>query len=96
MAPRPVAIASASEDAWTGQRGEFCSAALASSVWKLYGLPGLVPARFPNAGDACQKGTVSYHLRPGKHDLTPEDWNRYMDFADRVFGTRRPQQPSRK
>ena len=95
MAPRAVAIASASDDVWAGQRGEFCSAALASPAWRLYGLPGLVPASFPKAGEACQDGMVSYHLRPGKHNLTPEDWNRYMDFADRLFDARRHNQSSR-
>lgn len=85
MAPRAVAIASASEDDWAGQRGEYCAAALASPVWRLYGLRGLAPARFPATDGACQDGNVSYHMRGGEHCLTPEDWNRYMDFADRVF-----------
>ena len=89
MAPRAVAIASASEDDWAGQRGEFCSAALASPVWSLYGLKGVVPASFPSPGAACQQGNISYHIRVGKHDLTLEDWNRYMDFADRVFTGKR-------
>ena len=85
MAPRAVAIASASEDDWAGQRGEYCSAALASPVWRLYGLRGLEPSGNPATGEARQDGNVSYHMRGGKHNLTPEDWNRYMDFADRVF-----------
>ena len=89
MAPRAVAIASASEDDWAGQRGEYCSAALASPVWRLYGLRGLEPSGNPAPGEARQDGNVSYHIRVGKHNLTLEDWNRYMDFADRVFPAQR-------
>ena len=89
MAPRAVAIASASKDHWAGQRGEYASALLASPAWELYGKRGLVSDGFPNPGEARQDGTVSYHLREGAHNLTLHDWNRYMDFADRL-GWRRP------
>ena len=89
MAPRAVAIASASKDHWAGQRGEYASALLASPAWELYGKRGLVSDGFPNPGEARQDGTVSYHLREGVHNLTLHDWNRYMDFADRL-GWRRP------
>jgi hypothetical protein len=27
--------------------------------------------------------SLVYRLRPGKHDVTDEDWKAYMDFADR-------------
>jgi hypothetical protein len=84
VAPRAVAIASASNDHWAGQRGEYASAQLASPAWELYGKKGLVSDSFPNPNEARQDGMVSYHLREGKHNLTLHDWNRYMDFADRL------------
>ena len=83
MAPRRVAVASATEDAWAGPRGEFAAALQASSAWETYGMRGLVaPQGFPEPGVALQEGRVSYHLRKGVHDLTPEDWDHYMDFAE--------------
>ena len=84
MAPRLLAVASATEDAWAGQEGEFQAALLASPTWELYGRKGLVAkgGAFPEADRPLQEGCVSYHMRTGKHDLTPYDWNTYMDFAD--------------
>jgi len=84
MAPRLLAVASASEDAWAGPRGEFESCRLASGAWEACGRRGLVADGFPETPNtAFQEGCVSYHLREGKHNLTPYDWARYMDFADR-------------
>ena len=83
MAPRLVCIGSASEDAWAGQEGEYWTGRLASPAWELYGKKGLVSDGFPPPEHPLQEGCVSYHLRSGKHNLTPYDWGVYLDFADR-------------
>ena len=83
IAPRLVAVASATEDDWAGQRGEWYSARLASPAWALYGKKGLVADAFPPPETPQQEGCISYHLRTGKHNLTEYDWKCYMDFADR-------------
>jgi hypothetical protein len=83
MAPRLVYVASASEDDWAGQPGEFQSCVLASPAWTLYGLKGVAATTFPPPDVPMQEGRVGYHLRSGKHNLTEYDWNCYMDFADK-------------
>lgn len=83
LAPRLAYVASASDDTWAGQPGEFQSCVLASPIWQLYGLKGLVGTTFPAPDTPLQEGCIGYHLRTGKHGLTLYDWERYMDFADR-------------
>ena len=82
MAPRLLAIGSATEDNWAGQPGEFYTGVLASPAWKLYGLKGLPTDQFPAPDSPIKGGEISYHLRTGIHNLTPYDWGVYMDFAD--------------
>ncbi len=83
IAPRLVCVGSASEDHWAGPIGEWWSAKFASPAWELYGKKGLVGDKWPAPETSQQDGCVSYHLRKGTHFLTPYDWNRYMDFADK-------------
>jgi hypothetical protein len=84
VAPRPLAVGSASEDAWADPRGEFLALREASVVWELLGREGLPPGEFPAPGGALVGG-VAYHLRPGAHDIVGADWERYLDFADRAM-----------
>jgi hypothetical protein len=81
MAPRPVYVASASEDQWADPRGEFLSAKHAGPVYALFGKQGLDVEEQPKVNTPVMR-TVGYHLRQGKHDVTPYDWARYIEFAD--------------
>ncbi len=85
IAPRPVYIASATEDQWADPHGEFLAGQAASSAYALYGLKGLT-GDFPAPETPMQSGFIGYHLRTGRHDVTLYDWQQYMDFADKRLG----------
>jgi hypothetical protein len=80
VAPRPLYVASASEDAWADPKNEYKSAFLATSVYQLYGLKGIESAVFPTLNTPVG-ATVSYHIRNGKHDILAYDWDQYISFA---------------
>ena len=81
LAPRPVYVASASEDLWADPKGEFLSASQAEAAYRLFDKDANNLLTMPAAGEGIA-GPISYHLRPGKHDLLEFDWQRYLAFAD--------------
>lgn len=85
IAPRPVYVASATEDLWSDPRGEFLATKAAEPVYRLLGEEGLPVDKMPEV-DAPAWGTMAYHLRAGDHDITPYDWARYLTFADQHLG----------
>ncbi|WP_147918337.1 acetylxylan esterase [Ruania zhangjianzhongii] len=92
IAPRPVYVASASEDDNADPEGEFLSWRAAARVWELYGYPR-PSGGFPAPGGTRENGRtpLGYHLRPGEHSIERFDWEHWLDFCDRWV----PERPSR-
>ncbi len=80
VAPRPLYVASATEDLWADPKGEFLSAKEASKVYNLFEIPGLTSSNWP-APETPVGDLVSYHLRIGTHSVTGYDWDHYLAWA---------------
>lgn len=85
IAPRPVYVASAKEDDWADPRGEQLSVWLAGQVYALYGLSTHLSGDYPVVNNPLKEGYTGYHIRTGIHDITPYDWEQFLDFADFYF-----------
>jgi hypothetical protein len=85
MAPRALYVASADEDLWADPRGEFLSQVHASPVYALFGDPRVEARDMPPLDRPLTAGRRGYHVRTGGHNLTPYDWERFVDFADTLW-----------
>ncbi|HVK19042.1 MAG TPA: acetylxylan esterase [Fimbriiglobus sp.] len=81
-APRPVLFTNATEDQWANPPGQFDVLKAATPVYKLLGVEGLEAEAYPEENKLIAS-RLGYWVRPGKHDMTPDDWKTYLAFADR-------------
>ncbi len=84
IAPRPLALATASLDFDADPKGEFLSAKAASEVYALFGSQGLEADEMPPL-NTYVSGDISFHYREGKHDQTPFDWEHYFRLAEKFL-----------
>lgn len=82
IAPRPVYVASATEDLWGDPRGTFLALVHANPVYCLLGTEGLTIREWPPEGTSS--GRLGIHLRDGGHDLLAFDWERFLNFVHRA------------
>jgi hypothetical protein len=75
-------VASAELDKSSDPPAEFLSAVEASKVYELLGKRGLGTDKMPPLNQPIMTGTVAYHVRDGKHDVTAFDWDQYLAFAE--------------
>ena len=66
------------------QYAKFLSTKYASPVYELFDLDGMPVIEMPALSRPAM-GTIGYHIRPGKHDVTVFDWDQYVDFANKHF-----------
>lgn len=79
VAPRPVLLGNAWRDTWSDPAGAFRAAKAASAIYRLYGADGLKQAHLR---DFDPHAEIAFHIRPGTHGVTPEDWTAFLDFLD--------------
>ncbi len=84
-APHPVFISGGTGDQWSDPRGEFLAEVAAGPVYRLLGLKDLGTTDFPPVDTPRITGALGFQYHPGPHAIMPEDWNDFLNFADKYF-----------
>jgi hypothetical protein len=86
-APRPVLFTNGTLDTWANPAGQFDVLKAADGVYKLLGVKGLGDESMPEPGKLVGD-RLAYHIRLGKHAMTPEDWDTFLNYADKHLKNR--------
>ncbi|HWI59862.1 MAG TPA: acetylxylan esterase [Bacillota bacterium] len=81
-APRPVLISAAEGDQWSNPAGQFEVVRAADPVYRFLGVEGCPVTQMPPLRQLVGQ-RLGYYIREGKHSMTADDWNTFMNFADR-------------
>ncbi len=85
MAPRAVYVASAAEDLHADPKGQYLALKEAQPAFKLYGIETNLPLEMPGINEQIIRPHMGFHNREGKHNMTPYDWQQYINFANVYF-----------
>lgn len=83
-APRPVLFSNAVEDTWANPDGQLEVLKAAAPAYALYGKRGIDADAKAEMGKLIGQ-ELGYFIRPGKHSMTRQDWQAYLEFADKHF-----------
>lgn len=82
IAPRLLYLGNAEDDAWADPASERAALRAAAPAWGLFGHPADTDVPMETEAGTVNHGpSLGYHLRPGAHDLTREDWRHLLAFA---------------
>jgi len=82
LAPRPLYVSSAALDQWADPHGELLACLAAAPAYRLFGHEvAPVAEQAPTLQSSTSR--LGYHIRPGRHDITPRDFWHFLAFADR-------------
>jgi len=80
IAPRFVCVGSAQEDIWADPESEMLSCLAAAPA---FGENAFICGdRFAQPGECFFQGSIGYHMRPGQHYFSREDWNKLIRFVN--------------
>lgn len=85
IAPRAVYVASAADDLWADPKGQYLALKEAQPVYHLYGLETNLPEEMPAVDEQIIRPVMGFHNREGKHNMTPYDWQQFIQFANEYF-----------
>jgi hypothetical protein len=57
----------------------------AQQVYHLYGLETNLPEELPADNKQIIRPVMGFHNREGKHNMTPYDWQQFIQFANQYF-----------
>jgi hypothetical protein len=89
-APRPVFITGGTQDQWADPHGEFLAEVAAGPVYRLLGKKDLGASEGPPLDTPLIAGDLGFLYHTGEHATTPEDWNAFLDFADKYLKPNHP------
>lgn len=85
IAPRAVYVASAAEDLWADPKGQYLALKEAQPAFNLYGIETNLPDEMPAVDEQVIRPHMGFHNREGKHNMTPYDWQQFINFANEYF-----------
>lgn len=86
-APRPILLSGGADEYWTNTAGAWDMRQEALPVYRLFGAVSGEQDRAPELG-VLEPGPLGWFNRPGGHAIYRQDWQAWLDYADRWLARR--------